>query len=145
MIEGVWIGPKREVWKPQRFTSAILPALMANVDHDSDMMCLDLVQVATVDPPNDWAWVVLSDAATDTYEHTIGMSYDERWHFATWERGQLQVYRAKLGAPLPHEKIARTYGEIAAGHTRKDRPAVQLVLTRVESSVVRIHGATSRS
>src|SRR5439155_9640238 len=69
MVEGVWVGPDQEAQRPDRPSGAVLPRISANSIEDSELQCLDLVQVPTVEPPNDWAWAVLSTAATTTYMH----------------------------------------------------------------------------
>ncbi|HEX7839892.1 MAG TPA: hypothetical protein VF469_20590, partial [Kofleriaceae bacterium] len=93
----------------------------------------DLVQVPTVDPPNDWAWGVLSTAATTTWSHTIGLNNHEPWKFATWASGERRTYSATYDDPLPHDGIAPLYGRIAASRARSDRPAVQLRLIRAKT------------
>jgi hypothetical protein len=134
MIEGAWVGPDQAPRRPDRFTSAVLPRITADPVEDAELRCLDLVQVPTVDPPNDWAWAVLSTAATSTYEHTIGLNDRRRWRFATWALGEPRVYAVEYDAPLPHARLARLYGKAAAAHARTDRPAVQLRLRRVEEA-----------
>jgi hypothetical protein len=136
MIEGVWLGPERTVpaRKPERFSSAVLPTLATNVPRARTFRCLDLVQVATVDPPGDWAWMVLSEAGIHTYEHTIGMNRGERWRFVTWEAGGPCVFGVDLAQGLPHVQISRAYGDVASHRVRRDRLAVQLQLTRTSTT-----------
>lgn len=83
-----------------------------------------------VTPPNDWIWGVLSEAGLSTFSHTIGMNRGERWQFATWELGAVRVYSAEYAPVLSQADVARSYGQDAAGQARRDRPAVQLKLTR---------------
>jgi hypothetical protein len=133
MIEGEWIVPDRDVDRPQRPSSAVLPALSAEPERDASFVCLDLVQAPTVTPPNDWTWIVLSDAATSVYSHTIAMTAGQPRLFATWDHGDLRVYEAKLVPSLPPGKIRLLYGDEAAARAREDLPAVQIRLTLAET------------
>jgi len=128
MIEGVWVGPKQEPQRPDRCTSAVLPRISAHPMNDAELLCLDLVQVPTVQPADDWVWAVLSTAATTTYTHTIGLNQQEPWRFVTWALGQQRTYLVECDEPLPHDRIARLYGKTAAARARADRPAIQLRL-----------------
>jgi hypothetical protein len=99
--------------------------------HSKTLRCLDLVQVPTVSPPNDWAWAVLSVAAKNVYSHTIGLDRGEAWQFATWEGNTHTIYDAEYDEPIRFEKIASVYGDEAASRARSDQPAVQLRLVKV--------------
>lgn len=129
MIEGEWVPPKQEPRRPERFSSAVLPRTSASAADDTELVCLDLVQVSTVHPANDWLWAVLSTAGLHTYSHTIGLNNREPWRFVTWAFGAPRTYVAQYAEPLPYERVARTYGKAAAERARPDRPAVQLLLT----------------
>ena len=117
--------------RPDRYSSAVLPRLSAKASGSHDFECLDLVQVPTVGPASDWAWMVLSTAATTTYTHTIGLNHHEHWRFVTWAFGEERAYVAAYGQPLAHDHISRAYGKDAASRARGDHPAVQLRLTRL--------------
>ncbi|MGE0404152.1 MAG: hypothetical protein AB7T06_46015 [Kofleriaceae bacterium] len=127
MIEGSWVREGLPIQRPPSFGSAVLPA--PTKTRGGTMTCLDLVQVPTVTPRDDWAWAVLSTAATDVYAHTSGLDRDEAWNFVTWVDGTPHIYRAEYDKALAPEKIAAMYGEEAASRARKDQPAVQLKLT----------------
>ncbi len=130
MIEGAWVGPEQEVRRPVQSCSAVLPRLTADPLRDDELLCLDLVQVPTADPPGDWAWGVLSDLATNVYAHSIGIDSGERWRFTTWEMEQPRTYVASYAEPIAYEQIAEVYGVDAAACARRDRPAVQRRLKR---------------
>ena len=131
MIEGVFVGPGQAVGgRPNRFPSAVLPRLSADAANDATFECLDLVQVATISPPDDWAWVVLSEAGTYTWGHTIGLNLDEPWRFVTWAFGPPRVYAVAYAPLMDLSEIANSYGPDAAGCARPDYMAVQLTLTR---------------
>jgi len=132
MLEGIWIGPGQKPQRPERYSSAILPRSSANPHDDRELLCLDLVQVPTVQPPGDWAWAVLSTAATTTYTHTIGLNNREPWRFVLWELGEERTYAVEYAEPISHDRISRTYGKAAAARARADHPAVQLRLTRTD-------------
>ena len=62
MVEGLFIGPGQVIrGAPLRSLSAVLPRLSADAARDSQLICLDLVQVATENLPANWVWAVLSD------------------------------------------------------------------------------------
>jgi hypothetical protein len=133
MIEGVFIGPGQPVGgTPIRFPSAVLPRLSADPTHDTSFACLDLVQVATVNPPDDWAWAVLSEAGTYTWGHTIGLNLGEPWRFGTWAfAGGPRVYAVAYAPLIAPSDISASYGPDAATCARSDYKAVQLTLTRI--------------
>ena len=127
MIEGVFVGPGQAIGgTPTRFRSAILPT--PGADADTEFLCLDLVQI--VAPPDDWAWVVLSEAGTYTWGHTIGLNLGEAWRFVTWRFGAARVYTVAYAPSLDPKDIARAYGLDAASAARPDQKAVQLRLVR---------------
>jgi hypothetical protein len=132
IVEGAWARVERAPRRPDRFGSAVLPRLTADPAVDREILCLDLVQVATVEPSTDWAWAVMSTAATNTYEHAIGMSRGDSWQFVTWTFGEPRAYSATYDKPIAHDRITRTYGKVAAERARSDFPAVQLRLTRLD-------------
>ena len=132
MIEGVWLAPNGHPRRPQRATSAILPRGDMNPAADAELICLDLVQVPTVEPAGDWAWAVLSTAATSTYSHTSGLDSGEPWRFVTWHFGEERTYAVEAVDSLPHESIGQAYGRTAASRARADRPAIQLRLRRLD-------------
>lgn len=129
MIEGEWVRGSQEPNRPERFSSAVLPRRSANPTEDSELVCLDLVQVPTIEPANDWIWAVLSAAATTTYAHSSGLNNKELWRFVTWSFGKRRTYAVEYADSLPHESISGIYGAEAAERARADRPAVQLRLT----------------
>jgi hypothetical protein len=133
MIEGVWVAPNETAHPMERAASAVLPRITANPNDDRELLCLDLVQAPTVAPATDWVWAVLSTAATTTYTHTIGLNNRERWRFVTWQFGDERTYAVEYADPLPHERISRAYGKVAASRARADRPAIQLRLTRLDA------------
>jgi hypothetical protein len=98
---------------------------------DREFLCLDLVQVPTVEPANDWVWAVLSTAATTTYSHTIGLNHREPWRFVTWSFGKQRVYAVEYAEPIVRKRISQAYGKVAAERARSDQPAVQLRLRLV--------------
>lgn len=129
-LEGAWAPGEQEVsWRPEPFSSAVLPSLGTDLASETEMICLDLARVDTVSPPNEWEWAVLSDVALHTYDHLIGMKRGDPWRFHAWVSGRLKVYKAELAPALPPSQIARRYGDAASRHARKDRPALQLKLT----------------
>jgi hypothetical protein len=130
LVPGAWFAPGREIGRPGRLGSAVLPRLTAAPEHDQHLVCLDLVQVPTVVPPEDWDWAVLSVAATSTYEHSIGLNANEAWRFVTWSGEGRRVFSASYAEPLAPDRIASLYGEEAAARARRDQPAVQLALRR---------------
>jgi hypothetical protein len=132
MVEGVWARPGQEPQRPERYSSAVLPRASANPRVDVELLCLDLVQVPTVEPVNDWVWAVLSTAATNTYAHTIGLNDRERWHFVSWPSGTRRTYAVEYAEPIRHTSISRTYGKLAAARSRSDHPSVQLRLKLVD-------------
>lgn len=134
MIEGEWVASDEAARSVGGTSGAILPRLNADPDDDRELLCLDLVQVPAVAPAADWMWAVLSTAATTTYAHTIGLSHREPWRFVTWQFGEVRTYAVEYAEPLPHERITRTYGKLAASRARADHPAVQLKLTRLEEA-----------
>jgi hypothetical protein len=125
MIEGVWIGPHDDLRLHAQPDGAVLPRL-TSTDDIRELRCLDLVQVPTVGAPTDWAWGVLSTAATTTYRHTIGLDRGERWRFRATDTDD--VYDVSYDKPLAPERIEKLYGPDAAARARIDRPAVQLRL-----------------
>lgn len=133
MIEGAWVAPNETPYRTDRISSAVLPRMTANPNDDRELVCLDLVQAPTVAPASDWVWAVLSTAATTTYTHTIGLNNREPWRFVTWQFGDVRTYGVEYADPLPHDRISRAYGKIAASRARADHPAVQLRLTRLET------------
>ena len=140
MLEGIWVGPDQDPERPERYSSAILPRGSASPQDDRELLCLDLVQVPTIQPPGDWAWAVLSTVATTTYAHTIGLNHRERWRFVTWELGEERTYAVEYAEPIPHDRISRTYGKAASSRARADHPAVQLRLTRTDPTATGGHG-----
>ena len=133
MIEGAWVAPNETPHRSERASGAVLPRMTSNPNDDRELICLDLVQVPTVQPASDLVWAVLSTAATTTYTHTIGLNSREPWRFVTWQFGDERRYAVEYADPLPHDRISRAYGKTAASRARADHPAVQLRLTRVES------------
>ena len=133
MIEGAWVAPNQGPQRPERASSAVLPRMTTNPNDERELVCLDLVQVPTVEPATDLVWAVLSTSATTTYAHTIGLNNRERWRFATWQFGDERTYAVEYADPLPHNRISRVYGKTAASRARADFPAVQLRLTRLET------------
>jgi len=132
MIEGLFVGPGQVARAaPLRFPSAVLPVLSADPARDPVFTCLDLVQVTTVNPPNDWAWVVLSDVGRYGWGHTIGLDLHEPWTFVTWTYGAPRTYRVAYGPLIDRNDITAAYGPEAAGCARSDYKALQLVLTHV--------------
>lgn len=132
VLPGLWIAPDEVARRPLHLSSGVLPRPTAHPAIEPEFLCLDLVQVPTVDGPQ-WTWAVLSEAATSTYRHTIGLSRGEAWRFVTWQFGQPRFYAATYAAPLPHAQISAVYGEQAASRARRDRPAVELRLTRLQN------------
>ncbi len=131
-IEGVWFGPGDTLARAANPDGAVLPRLSADVDAD-ELRCLDLVQVSTVSPANDWTWSVLSRAATGTYRHSIGLDRGETWRFVDVS-GPDRVYEASYDEDISHERISKLYGPDAAARARADMPAVQLRLRRHKRS-----------
>ena len=129
-IEGVWLGPGDIEGRAARPDGAVLPRLSADLDA-SELRCLDLVQVSTISPSNDWTWGVLSRAATGTYRHAIGLDRGETWRFVAVGSGD--AYEVSYDEDIPHERISRLYGADAAARARADVPAVQLRLRRRDS------------
>jgi len=129
---GVWLRPGQEPERPARFFNGVLPMLGARPD-GGDMVCLDLIQVPAVTPKNEWSWAVLSEAGIHTYEHSSELSRGQDWRFATWDLGGLSVFHVSLASAISQTGIAHAYGEAAANLARKDRPAVQLSLRRVDT------------
>lgn len=127
-LVGSWHGPRDLGRSHGQPTGAVLPPLGSDVTREAALACLDLVQVTTIDPPGDWTWMVLSEAAANVYEHTLGLARGERWRFVTRLGGTERAYVARLGAPLPHAEIARLYGSHAVARARRDHPAVRLHL-----------------
>lgn len=134
MMVGVWFRPGQEPERPARFFSGVLPMLGVRPESEGEIVCLDLIQVPAVTPRNEWSWAVLSEAGVHTYEHSSELSQGQNWCFATWDLGGLSVYRASLTSTIPPARIAHAYGDTAASLARKDRPAVQLSLRRVETA-----------
>lgn len=135
MIEGIWIAPGHEAPAEPPYVhpvSAVLPQPDFDPDQDDEFLCLDLVQIATGDQPDSWAWMVLSEAGTYTYGHTIGLNRGESWRFVRWVGGEQRVYEASYTDDwLPPEEIEKLYGSAAFARARPDRNAVQLRLRRV--------------
>ena len=132
MVEGLFVGPGQVVrGAPLRFPSAVLPRLSADPTRDSEFTCLDLVQVATVNPPDDWAWAVLSDVGRYGWGHTIGLDLKEPWQFVSWAYGAPRTYSVAYGPLITRDDIATAYGTDAAGCARPDYKSIQLVLTHV--------------
>jgi hypothetical protein len=132
MVEGLFVGPGQVVQgAPLRFASAVLPRLSADAARDSELTCLDLVQVATVNPPDNWAWAVLSDVGRYGWGHTIGLDLHEPWRFVTWMYGAPRTYSVAYGPLIANEDIAAAYGPDAAGCARSDYESIQLLLTHV--------------
>lgn len=130
MIDGAWVPPNAP--RARRAAGAVLPRVAAGEEGAGDeLVCLDLVQVPTVQPANDWMWAVLSTAATSTYAHSAGLDQREPWHFVTRRAGEERTFAVEYAEPIAHEQIARFYGAEVAARARADRPAVQLRLTRV--------------
>lgn len=132
MIAGVWVAPDQEPRRAERASGAVLPRIAANPRDDRELLCLDLVQVPTVEPTSESVWAALSTAATTTYAHTIGLNRHEPWRFSTWEFGDERIYAVDYVDPLPHDRISRVYGKTVASRARADFPAVQLRLTRLD-------------
>jgi len=128
-LSGSWLGPHDEARPHASPTGAVLPPRGVDVARARELTCLDLVQVSTIDPPGDWTWVVLSEAAVDVYQHTTGLARGERWRFVTTVGGVDRTYVARLAPALPHAALVRDYGRDAADRARRDRPAVRLVLS----------------
>jgi DNA-binding transcriptional ArsR family regulator len=126
-IEGFWLGPGETVARAANPDGAVLPRLSTDADAD-ELRCLDLVQVSTISPANDWTWGVLSRAATGSYQHSIGLDRGEHWRFVALGSGD--VYEVSYDDAVPHERISRLYGPDAAARARADMPAVQLRLRR---------------
>ena len=127
-LEGLWFGPgDTEARALVRPDGAVLPRLSTDVGAD-ELLCLDLVQVSTISPSNDWTWGVLSRAATGTYRHTMGLDRGETWRFVAIGSGD--VYEVSLDEDIPPERISKLYGTDAAARARADMPAVQLRLRR---------------
>lgn len=132
MIEGVWLRGSRASERAASASSAVLPRSSASTHDDTELLCLDLVQVPTVEPHGDWAWAVLSTAATSVYAHASGLERDPAgWRFVTSQFGEPRTYQVAYADPLPHAQIEGLYGAHAAARARADRPAVQLRLARV--------------
>jgi hypothetical protein len=135
MVEGEWSRADEQPPTSSAPHSAVLPAQGAELARDTEVMCLDLVQVSTVSPAGDWAWAVLSEAAVDTYAHAAGLRRGERWFFVAGdERRGRAVHEARFAAPIARDQIAPRYGTEAASRARRDRPAMQLVLRRVDTA-----------
>ena len=132
MIEGAWVAPNETPRRSNRASGAVLPRITSNPNEDRELLCLDLVQLPTVQPAGDLVWAVLSTAATTAYAHTIGLNNRERWRFVTWQFGDERTYAVEYADPLPHDRISRAYGKAASSRARADQPAVQLRLTRLE-------------
>ena len=131
MVPGEFVGPNQAVGsRPTRFASAVLPRLTARPEHDSSMVCLDLVQTSLADTPYDWTWVALSEAGVYTWGHTIGLNQHEPWRFVTWIFGAPRVYSVAYAELLAPRNIVAQYGPDAASSARQDYRAVQLTLTR---------------
>lgn len=128
-LTGVWLGPGEDLRPGAQPTGAVLPLLGIDVTRAHDLDCLDLVQVPTIDPPGDWTWMVLSSAATEVYQHTIGLGRGERWRFATTVAGVERIYVARLIPSIAHDKISPRYGAHAADRARRDRNSVCLGLS----------------
>lgn len=107
----------------------MLPLLVADATRERSFNCLDLVQVPTLDPPGDWTWMVLSTAATEVYQHTIGLGRGERWRFATTVAGVERIYVAHRIPSVAHDKVSSMYGPHAADRARRDRNSVCLGLS----------------
>jgi hypothetical protein len=136
MVEGLWLAPDLEevpVRPPYvQASSAILPLPGVSVDAAEQFTCLDLVLVPTIDPPGEFEWVVMSEAATYTYSHTIGLNRAETgWRFVAWPANRVHVFEATYAPTVGPAIISALYGPEASGRARRDRAAVQLTLTRV--------------
>jgi hypothetical protein len=91
----------QEPQKPARFFAGVLPARNARPERGEDVLCLDLIQVPTVEPKNDWSWAALSEAGIHTCEHSIGLFQGQGWLFATWDMGDgLRLYRASFAPSI---------------------------------------------
>lgn len=130
MLEGAWIAPNESAPAIWSASGAVLPRTAAN-PNDRQLICLDLVQAPAVAPATDCLWAVLSNPATTTYAHTIGLTQREQWRFVTRQFGDERTYAVEYADPLPHDRISRLYGKTAAARARSDHPAVQLRLTRL--------------
>ncbi|MEQ1736562.1 MAG: hypothetical protein ABL886_09195, partial [Rhodoglobus sp.] len=128
-LVGTWIGPGDEPQPAAQPTGAVLPPVGVDAMADRELRCLDLVQVSTIDPPGDWRWMVLSEAAIDTYQHIVGIRRGERWRFSTKLHGAARTYLARMAPALPPDHIASLYGADAAERVRRDRAAVRIHLT----------------
>ncbi|HVV86624.1 MAG TPA: hypothetical protein VHE35_26380 [Kofleriaceae bacterium] len=126
---GIWLGPGDAARAGSQPNGAVLPPMGSDVTTTKEMTCLDLVQVSTIDPPGDWTWLVLSEAAMGTYQHTVGLQRGERWRFATRVAGEDRMYRARLAPPLRPADITSIYGVDSAGRARRDHAAVRIQLT----------------
>lgn len=136
MVEGLWLAPYEEAvpLRPPygQASSAVLPPPGVAIETARQFNCLDLVLVNTINPPGGFEWVVMSEAATYTYSHTIGLNRDEKgWRFVTWRNDRAHVFSAAYAPALVPTSIEGLYGAEAADRARGDRQAVQLVLTRV--------------
>ena len=126
MIEGYWLNPADAgSRRPTHPNGAVLPRLASNLGDAGEIQCLDLVQVPVIDSPGDWAWSVLSTAATATYAHASGLSRGEPWRFVAKDSTE---YDVSLDKVLPAERIGRVYGPDVAARARADQPALQLRL-----------------
>ena len=134
MLEGVWLRPGEGIRRPQRLGSAVLPEITANPATDRQFECLDLVQVPTIDPPQGWAWAVLSTAGTNVYAHAEALRNGEDWRFVTWIDDEPHQFRTKLIEPIEHRRIAKRFGKEAVQRARIDRPALRLLLERDSES-----------
>lgn len=112
-------------------SSAVLPRLGQDAGRDPTLVCLDIVLLSTIEPPGEFAWVAISEAATYTYGHTIGLNRGERWKFVRWIDGGPVSFEATYADLLPPSQIERLYGPVANASARKDRDAVQLNLVRI--------------
>ncbi len=133
IIEGTWIGPKDDLRPHAHPDGAVLPRLEQHTNKDKrELLCLDLVQTPIVGSPTNWSWSVLSNAATGTYLHTIGLDRGERWRFQATAVGD--IYDVSYDKALSPERIAKLYGRHVATRARTDRPAIQLRLRLVSAA-----------
>jgi hypothetical protein len=126
MIEGFWISPTDKGHRlPAYPNGAVLPRLATGRSESHQLRCLDLVQAPVVGSAGDWAWAVLSTAATGTYSHASGLERGDRWRFVAKDSTE---YDVSFDEELSADRIRRLYGSEAATRARTDRPAVQLRL-----------------
>jgi len=125
-IDGDWfsdaehVPPTEPAWYP---TGALLPAVGRPLEVGTNALTL---------VPIDYVWFPLSEAARNTYSHSIGLGRGERWVFVPRSSSGVAwptVFNVALGKATPTTAIRAQFGEEAERRARSDWDTVVLTIT----------------